>query len=195
MAYDAVLFDLDGTLWDSAPWYAALLEADAEAQERLTIALRSGEPGHSAAKLLRRAGYTNSSFTQRCKTRGESLRLFEGAAETLVSLQAAGVRLGAVTNLPRWVAEPMLRESRVTPLCQVLATWRPGKGKPKPDLLLEAVTELATPASRAVYIGDSPTDALAADAAGMRFLWASWGYGETSPPGCDVLGSWTELLA
>jgi phosphoglycolate phosphatase-like HAD superfamily hydrolase len=176
----AVLFDLDGTLWDSWPWYAQILEAhDAGTIVDQLALIKGGEP---AARLLRDAGITAREIRIACATKPPPL--YEGVAKSLFELRAAGVRLGAVTNLPKWLYEPMLEAHRETISLQTVVGWGQARRKPYPDPLELAIERLEErPGPDHWYVGDTDSDAKATVAAGMSFAWAKWGYGPECPDG------------
>src|SRR5437870_8030058 len=103
MAPATLICDLDGTLWDSWPWYATL--AGSRQAERILKDLRQGR---SAAALLRAVGLSGASFESACKRRIEELPLYPGVHRAIADLVRAGCKLAVATNLPGWMVEPML---------------------------------------------------------------------------------------
>ena len=96
--------------------------------------------------------------------------------------------LGAVTNLPAWIVDPML-------VCQgldeilgsVVTLGRTARKKPCPDPLVPCWEELGVSADGDCwYVGDMDGDCTAARRAGLSFAWASWGYGAQPPAGSNV---------
>jgi phosphoglycolate phosphatase len=185
MAAAAFIVDLDGTIWDSHQWVADLVSVgDSDVRESVLEKLRAGRP---AATLLRRSGTTPARFRELCAA-SVTLRLYSGAKEVLSALCDRGLPLGVVTNLPRWMAMPMLASSRLADLFASTVTYeRTSRRKPHPDPLQLACSEMeVAPAEDVWYIGDSESDCRAATTAGLSFAWASWGYGESEPEGCHV---------
>lgn len=181
MATSAVIFDLDGTVWDSIPFYAAALagtevDGNADALSQLENA--------PAATLLKEAGFTKSRFRIHCQQH-ETVSLYPGARNTLQRLHDIPVPLGAVTNLPAWMADPMLACHQLDELLDSTVTaGRAKPGKPHPAPLLLCCKELGVePDGDCWYVGDSPGDCQSALAAGMSFAWASWGYRADAPAG------------
>ena len=182
MAVRALLFDLDGTLWDSHPWYASL----ADDREGFLDTLREGKP---VATLFRRVGITPARFGCLCRGNISSLVLYPGVRETLEAVSAQGVPLGVATNLPRWIAGPMLESAGVMGHFRTVVDYgRTCRRKPYPDPLLAALGDMNLAADTDIwYVGDSPQDLRAAMSAGLSFAWAAYGYCSDSLSGCDAV--------
>lgn len=176
----AVLFDLDGTVWNSWPWYAQLLHVrGAGSIDDQRTLLEGGEP---AAALFHSVGLSASAFKTACAL--EPPPLFGGIAEMMRHLVDAGVRLGAVTNLPKWLYAPMLAAHDESLAFETVVGWSDARRKPRPDPLELAMEHLGVePAAEHWYVGDTASDAEATVAAGMSFAWAAWGYGDVRPSG------------
>ncbi|MBK1714004.1 phosphoglycolate phosphatase [Rubrivivax gelatinosus] len=186
----AVLFDLDGTLVDSAPDLAGAANDLRRAQglaplpyERLRPMVGTGArgmvgvafglaPGDPGFEELRDA------FLARYAARLlDETRIFEAIEPVLAALDAAGLRWGIVTNKAMRYAEPVVRglalDVRVAAL--VAGDTTPFS-KPHPEPLLEASRRLGVLPTDCVYVGDDHRDIVAGRAAGMRTLAAGWGY-------------------
>ncbi|MGY1728360.1 HAD family hydrolase [Geodermatophilus sp. SYSU D01062] len=192
MAVSALLIDLDGTLWDSAPWYAYLLEPeDRRRRQQLTERLCDPSAGLRAATLLSE-WYSRDAFAAACTRKASRLRLYPGADEALRRLHRR-LPLGVVTSLPAWMASPMLAAQGLDDLMAVVQTAQRGvPAKPRPAGINRAVAKLGIPPAEVVYLGDSQTDLEAATAAAVSFLWAGWGYGKICPP-VDQAASWFDV--
>jgi N-acetyl-D-muramate 6-phosphate phosphatase len=185
VAAAAVIFDLDGTVWDSHPFYAAAIAGgDLAAQGSVRAQLSSGKP---AAKLLRQSGVSDRRFVGLC-TADDGLALYPGVSATIKKLRARQTPLGAVTNLPDWMVTPMLARHDLDAVLDSVVTFgRTTRRKPHPDPLLLCCRELGVDADESCwYVGDSPGDCAAAKAAGASFAWAAWGYGSDAPAGSDA---------
>lgn len=172
MARQALIVDLDGTVWDSLPWYGELVARR-----------RPGKTaGTNAAKALKEAGWTAGRIATICQSGQPPLICYRGVIGALRAASSDGTAVGAVTNLPRWLAEPMVAAAGLAEHLGVLVGWGDTAcHKPHPQPLLFAAKRLSVRPKDAWYVGDDPADAAAATSAGMRFAWASWGYGETEP--------------
>lgn len=186
-----VLFDLDGTLIDSAGDICAAFEhaagelgGAAIGSERITPLI-----GRPLALMARELGLSlqpdaERRFEDAYRARFDALdcahaRVFEGMRELLQSLGPE--RTGIVTGKIQYQAEHVARRMDLAPLVRHVQGWRAGlQAKPAPDLLVEALTAMGVRASDAVYVGDAPTDVLAARAAGLRAIAVSWGFGDPS---------------
>jgi phosphoglycolate phosphatase len=108
MAASAFVFDLDGTLWDSYPCYAAALEAGGMLPQ--TLALKRLRSGENIVAIGRQLQMTNGRLARLCLGAVEYIRLYDGVAAGLTLLAARGVVMGLVTNLPKWLVYPILCE-------------------------------------------------------------------------------------
>lgn len=187
MASRTVVLDLDGTVWDSRPWYAKLAgHGDPLNATRAQAALTSGTP---AARLLKDAGYTSARFRLACQSADPPLTCFPGVILALEQLRDSGVKLAVATNLPSWIAGPMTVAHGISGLLTTVVDYAAtSRHKPHPAPLLEALRRLGTaPGPTAWYVGDEHQDAAAARAGGLQFAWASWGAAPQEPEGTSLL--------
>jgi HAD superfamily hydrolase (TIGR01509 family) len=186
-----LLFDLDGTVWDSQPWYAASLQAwSGLSEQKIVERLRAGE---NVVCLAREFGLSSSRFSLMCSQSIAKLRLYPDVSEVLYCLSQRHIAMGVVTNLPKWLVEPSLRGLGMT---HHFATCEYAAKKPSPAGLLKALVGMhQEPNASVLYVGDSPTDATAASRAGVSFAWASYGYTKECPASVSfVLDSFSDLL-
>jgi HAD superfamily hydrolase (TIGR01509 family) len=194
VAAGALVLDLDGTVWDSYPWLARIAGGSRSGQREALRSLRDLRV--PAARVLRGAGVTPARFRAIC-AEARDLAPYPGVSETLAELRQRGTPLGVVTNLPAWLADPMLA-------CLDLRSYfrsgvdygRTRRHKPYPDPIEACLDELEIEASPSVwYVGDTESDAEAANRAGISFAWASYGYGGGPPqPAAALIGSFPEIL-
>ena len=187
----AVLFDLDGTLIDTAPELALALNAVCRDDGKAAVSDASirTAASHGSQALIRLAYPELSPSTQEFERRRELLldhyhaglgcrnRLFSGCEEVLSELSALGIAWGIVTNKPAWLTQPLLARMRfpTEPDC-VVSGDTVSRPKPAPDPLLHAAQLLGFEAGFCIYLGDAERDIQAANAAGMRALVALYGY-------------------
>ena len=212
-AMAAVLFDLDGTLIDSAPDLAGTLNDMRAARglppwpvEALRHLCGSGARGMLGEGLQIKPvdpGYAalRDEFLNLYEQRMLRLtQLFEPVAALLDGLRARAVPWGIVTNKAVRFAHPVCTALGLHPSAQALVGGdSTPHTKPHPAPLLEGARLLQCQPAHCVYVGDDPRDISAGRAAGMRTLVASWGYTGTAPPlhswGADaVLMAPNELL-
>jgi phosphoglycolate phosphatase len=185
-----VLFDLDGTLIDTAP---DLAHAANEVRAELNLAplpLAHYRPlASSGARGLLRAALdltpADPDFDQRrmrflehyrCNV-SRSSRLFPGMDELLDALESRGLRWGIVTNKARRFTEPLVRDLGLAERCAcVVAGDDVPQLKPAPDSLHLACAQLDIEPNEAIYVGDDRRDIVASRAAGMPAIAAGWGY-------------------
>lgn len=190
MRFDAVLFDLDGTLVDSAPDLAGAVNELLQQHGRPPLPLEELRPmaGAGARGMLglgfgvtpADAGYEDlrRAFIDRYRRRLlQQTTVFEAVPELLTSIESAGRPWGVVTNKAVDLAEPLLQGLGLQPRAAVLVggdtTPHP---KPHPAPLLHATRALGVDAARCVYIGDDARDVQAGRAAGMTTVAVGWGY-------------------
>ncbi|MEO7773123.1 MAG: phosphoglycolate phosphatase [Steroidobacteraceae bacterium] len=185
----AVLFDLDGTLVDTAPDMIGSLNA-LRAQESLApllYPLARTQVSHGSTGMIKLA------FPDADPERFEILRdrfldlyaarlaqdssLFDGCATVLDALEEHGIHWGIVTNKPEWLTGPLLVALQLDkrPGCVVSGDTLPQR-KPHPEPLLHAARALNVAPEDCLYVGDAQRDILAARAASMPVLVASYGY-------------------
>lgn len=186
----AVLFDLDGTLVDSAPDLGAAADrmrvarglpslplaqyrpmAGAGARGMIGVAFGHG-PDHPDFPALREEFFANY---EACMA--ERTRPFEGVELLVQQLQAQGLAWGVVTNKMERFALPLTAR---LPLFGSAATVVGGDTtphpKPHPAPLLEAARRLGLPPEHCLYVGDDERDIVAGRAAGMPTVAALYGY-------------------
>ena len=192
----AVLFDLDGTLIDSAPDLAgagndlrAVRGLAPVAYERFRPMVGAGARG--MIKIALDLGPQDSSFEE---LRDEFLglyqarmtrltALFPGCVPMLAALDAHPMPWGIVTNKARRFTDPLVRalalDRRAAAVVSGDTTPHP---KPHPAPLLEAARQMRVEPSACLYVGDDLRDVQAGRAAGMRTVAVAWGYlGEGEP--------------
>ena len=200
-----ILFDLDGTLADTAPDLAgavnrlrserglpptpyAQLRPVASAGARGLIGAAFGiEPTDSQYPALRDAFLVN--YTAAI---ADASTLFDGVPELLAALSARGIVWGIVTNKATVLTELLVPKIGLSHAGCVVCGDTTAYLKPHPAPLLEAARRIDVPANECWYVGDDARDIEAGRAAGMATVAAGWGYcGHAGPGdwGADVIAA------
>jgi 2-phosphoglycolate phosphatase len=204
---DAVLFDLDGTLADTAgdlagalnrvradhgrpPLPVAALRSHASAGARGLLGagmdLKPDDSGYAAARDAFLIHYEAGLAV--------TTRLFDGVDTMLETIEARGLAWGIVTNKAERYTGPVvvalgLAHRAGTIVCGDTTPH----AKPHPAPLLHAASALRLPPTRCVYVGDDLRDVEAGNAAGMATLVAAWGYlGNGVPPSAWPARGWLD---
>lgn len=185
-----VLFDLDGTLLDTAldlAWALNQVRA-AEGQPMLDFERIRPYVSHGSFALTRlgcEASEESDEFEQfrltllgiYAENVARETRLFEGMAELLGELEARSIPWGIVTNKPGWLTDPLLRALELEERAAVVISGdTAAQKKPHPAPLLLAAERLHANAGDCVYVGDAERDIAAGKSAGMFTLAALYGY-------------------
>ena len=196
-APQAILFDLDGTLADTAPDLALALNLQREKHGLAALPDEVIRPYASHGTLgLLEVGFQISPGTPQFETmRLEYLalydevfckkpRLFEGMDEILLLIESRSMKWGVVTNKPRRFTLPLMKALGLSERAACIVSADDCKRpKPYPDTLLLAAKQASVEATLCWYVGDAERDILAGRAAGMKTLMAGWGYlGEKDHP-------------
>jgi 2-phosphoglycolate phosphatase len=185
----AILFDLDGTLLDTAPDMVSALNALRQEENLPELPFPQVRPlvSHGAQALVRHGfpdaqGQHFESLRQRflslyARTLAVRTRPYDGVAEALAYLESRAIPWGIVTNKMEGLTAPLLdslglRHRAGAIVCGDTLPER----KPHPRPLLHAAAMLGVEPGGAVYVGDAERDVLAAQAAGMRAYVALYGY-------------------
>lgn len=196
----AVLFDLDGTLADTAPDLGGAVNRMRERRglaplpiARLRPVASAGARGMLGVGFAARpddAGYEALREEFLAEYEGaldRDSRLFDGIADCLAALRASGLRWGIVTNKATRFTGPVVAGLGLAEgAAVVIAGDTTPHAKPHPAPLLEACTRLGIAPDEAVYVGDDLRDMQAARAAGMPGIAAAYGYLGEDPD----LASW-----
>jgi phosphoglycolate phosphatase len=185
-----VLFDLDGTLLDTAPDLATALNTVLVENHRAPLAFEAirGEVSHGGIALIR-LGFGLDEYHPDFEPLRRRLltvyrnnisirtRPFPGMMELLGQLEQDGLNWGVVTNKPAWLTEPLLRNLglRERAACVVSGDTLPQR-KPHPAPLLYACRQAGSEPHQCVCVGDARRDIEAGRNARMQTLVALFGY-------------------
>lgn len=187
--FHGVLFDLDGTLVDTAPDMVAVLQAMQTRHGREPIAYELGrsQVSNGAIGLLKTGfpgieiGFGDALHKEYLERYAgmlcESSRVFAGLEVLLDQLDAAGCPWGVVTNKPEYLTNPLLEALGLAArsACTVSGDSLPVR-KPDPAPLLLACDMAGIDACRSIYVGDAARDIEAGLRAGMATIAAAYGY-------------------
>lgn len=195
----AVLFDLDGTLADTAPDLAAAVNRIRVEQgmgampiERLRPFASAGARGLVFAGLGAKPddaeydGLRESFLEYYAERTCVETRVFPGIAELLRGLAERGIAWGLVTNKALSFTQRIVAALKLDPACVVGGDSTPHL-KPHPASLLLAAQQLRLAPAACCYLGDDLRDMQAARAAGMRPIAVEWGYHH---PDAGAPGTW-----
>jgi len=185
-----VLFDLDGTLADTAPDLAFALNTLLREHGKASLPYDSIRPvaSHGAAGLIE-LGFGIARDTSRFTPLRERFiaiyrahltretRLFPGMPVLLDQLAARGINWGIVTNKPAFLTDPLIEQLGLQEdaVCVVSGDTTANR-KPHPEPMLHASKLAGSKPQECLYVGDAERDIEAGNAAGMQTLVALFGY-------------------
>jgi len=186
----AVLFDLDGTLIDTARDMARALNQlmDEENLARLDYDLIRSEVSHGARAMIVLAfdDPEGSDNFERLRQRFLDIymenihvetSLFPGMDEILTTLESRNVPWGIVTNKPSWLTLPLLESMQLKDrAASIVCADTAGVSKPDPKPMLDACIEVSADPKDVMYVGDDQRDVEAAHNAGMPCIAMRCGY-------------------
>jgi phosphoglycolate phosphatase len=204
----AALFDLDGTLLDTAPDLAAALNVLLAEERRGALSLATVRPHVSTGAIaVVHRGFpevdVESEGFEALRLRflnhyraalSVHTRLFPGFAAVLDTLEAHDLPWGVITNKAGWLTEPLLDALglRTRAACVVSGDTLKVR-KPRPEPLLLAAERIGVAPADCVYVGDALRDVQAALAAGMVPLGARYGYlNDSEQPDSWPVAGWLE---
>ena len=200
-----VLFDLDGTLADTAPDLADALNTVLGNNGKAPLPFEQIRPvvSHGGIALVRLGFGIEPEHPEFDALRQQLLdvyangianktKLFPGMAELLSSIETAGMNWGVVTNKPTWLTKPLLDALQLTQRAvSIVSGDTLAERKPHPSPLLYACEQAGSRSMECVYVGDAERDIVAGHRAGMKTVVALFGYlGEDDRPetwGADAL--------
>ncbi|MDF1587666.1 MAG: HAD-IA family hydrolase [Gammaproteobacteria bacterium] len=188
--FTAILFDLDGTLVDTAPDLAFALNSLLEEQGMPTLPYETIRPvASNGAGGLLELGFgisDNDDLLPALRDRLLAIyqdnilresKLFEGMPEVLTALEQANITWGIITNKPAFLTDPLIKALQLThrAACVVSGDTTPFS-KPHPAPMLHACELINIAPEHCLYIGDAARDIEAGKNANMRTVAARYGY-------------------
>lgn len=185
-SYQAVIFDWDGTLFDST---AAIVGALQGACRDLSLPVPSREKAAWVIGLSLQASLYHlvpeldarhvdrfvAQYRQHFTVLQEEIRLFEGQARLLTDLDAAGVALGIATGKSRRGLDSALSRLNLHGLFRATRCADEARGKPDPDMLIQLLPILGFEPGEVLMVGDTTHDVQMAQAAGVDSLAVAYG--------------------
>lgn len=186
----SVLFDLDGTLLDTAPDMTNALNLLLAEEDKapLTTEFCRDFVSHGSVAMVtlgfgeqqdpdeferRRLRFLHLYERNLCL----DTKLFEGMDEVLLFLEENYIRWGIVTNKPAFLTDPLLEELKLSQrACSVISGDTIPERKPNPEPLYLAASQCGSLATECIYVGDAERDIEAGNRANMQTLIASYGY-------------------
>lgn len=189
-----MLFDFDGTLADSFPWFLGVINDVARKYRFRTVASHEVDAlrGLSSRQVLRFLGipwWKVPLIARHLRAlAGEetgAVHPFAGVPEMLQNLSQSGIRIGVVTSNSRPKVERVLGQRSAS----LISEYECNVGMfAKRRALKRALTRFGVPASQTLYIGDETRDAEAARSLGIAFGGVAWGFGK--PETLREHGAW-----
>lgn len=190
MKPQAIFFDLDGTLVDTAPDLGGAANFVRRSQGLEPLPLPQYRPVASAGArgLIGMAlgiapdhsdfpRHRDAFLAHYGEHLAENSGLFDGFVETLAGFAAQGVRWGVMTNKPQRYTDPLMAALKLDgAACAIVSADEVPKAKPAPDGLLRACALAHVAPEHCWYVGDDKRDIEAGRAAGMKTIAAAWGY-------------------
>lgn len=198
----AVLFDLDGTLLDTAPEFYHIMSAMLQAHGTAPVAYEEFRQSVSdgARGMVQKAFGLDPAEARFETLRKEFLALYEqhlaaytqlfpGMADTLAFIESNHLRWGVVTNKPVGFSAPLLQKLHLAERCATLICPDHVKQrKPDPEALHLACAQIDCAIGEAIYIGDHRRDIECARRAGMISIACDYGYVHRDDP-CATWGA------
>lgn len=190
MKKKAVLFDLDGTLIDTAPDFIRIVqnmcrEADIPVLDANLIRARVSEGARAMVKLVYPLDLDETTFlkhrnrflSEYAEHIAVDTRLFDDMDAFLLDLEKHAIPWGIVTNKPRYLSELLLNALNLSERCAVLVCPDDVKHtKPDPEPMYLAASKLNISSQDIIYVGDHPRDIDAGRNANMFTILAGYGY-------------------
>jgi len=183
-----VLFDLDGTLADTAPDLAGALNHVLQKHDYEPLPYKTIRPfvSHGGVALItlgfgkEHPGF-DSLYKELLAHYQENIAnetvLFEGMGELLLKLEEKNINWGVVTNKPAWLTMPLMEALNLTSRAVTIVSGDTlEQRKPHPAPILHACEQAGSKAEECIYIGDAERDIEAGNRAGMPSIIALFGY-------------------
>ena len=188
MKYDAIFFDLDGTVVDSLQdivdavnhtmRHFHLPEHTPEALKPhlgwgVGHLMRSILPDHTDAQVEEVLDHYRPYYARHA---GDKTRPFPGVLPMMARLKADGLALGILSNKPDAAVQPITERWFADLVCLSVGEREGVRRKPEPDMVVSAAEQLGIPLGRCLYVGDSEVDVDTARNTGIDCVCVTWGF-------------------
>ncbi|HFD32857.1 MAG TPA: HAD family hydrolase [Gammaproteobacteria bacterium] len=185
-----VLFDLDGTLADTAPDLAYALNETLKLNNKAPLPFEKIRPvvSHGGIALIK-LGFGFGPEEEKYESVRQQLldiyleniaretRLFPGVSELLAALENKHLPWGIVTNKPGWLTNPLMDKLNLSQRAACIVSGDTvSKNKPHPEPMYYACKQANIVPEKCIYVGDAERDIAAGRAAGMKTVAALFGY-------------------
>jgi len=197
LPFHTILFDLDGTLADTAPDLAHALNSVLEEQGEEALEFEKIRPvvSHGGIALIKLGFGIEEEHPDFELLRQRLLEiyrenitreteLFPGMQDLLCMIEDEGMNWGVVTNKPSWLTEPLMESLSLTERAACVISGDTCENrKPHPEPILRACQMAGSDIEQCLYVGDAERDIVAGRHAGVRTAVALFGYiGEDDSP-------------
>jgi phosphoglycolate phosphatase len=182
MTYKLAIFDFDGTLADSFPFFISVFNtiADQHGFRRIDLARVDSLRHYSTREMMKHVGMpawklplASKTFMAMMKDSADGIRVFDGIGDALRALAVGGMQLAVVSSN----SEHNVRRVLGTELAALVGQFECGMSIfGKASRIRQVIRRAGVEAGQAIYIGDQGTDAEAARKAGAHFGAVHWGY-------------------
>lgn len=187
---NTVLFDLDGTLVDTAPDMVAALDVLCKEEDKNILPFNEVRPyvsnGSVALVKLVFGDDLEEERLNRLKTRyldiykdnvAKQSKLFDEMSDVLEQLEKKNIKWGVVTNKPEWLTRPLLQALKLDKRAACIVSGdSTDNRKPHPEPMHYACELAGSNPQECIYVGDASRDIAAGNHAGMKTIIALYGY-------------------
>ncbi len=185
-----ILFDLDGTLADTAPDLIAALNRSIQKYHFSAVEYQRIKPyiSHGAVAMIKQcipdcsdeqihAQILEQMLADYQQNIAQQTQLFQGMETILINIENKGMKWGVVTNKRQRFTEPLMAALDLTDRAAcIISGDTTDKAKPHPEPMFAACKQAEVTPDQCIYIGDAAHDIEAGKAAGMKTVAATWGY-------------------
>ena len=210
MKYEAVLYDMDGTVLDTLGdlcdsvnctltrfGYPPITQEQTAqylgngAKRLISLASGEAEGSDTSERIL---AFYKPYYDAHCRIKTAP---YEGIIPLMERMKALGMKQAVISNKPDSAVQPLVKEFFDGLLDYAVGESKGVRRKPAPDMVLAAADKLGVNTEKCVYIGDTEVDLLTAKNAGMDCIAVSWGFRSTQQlkaAGAEIIADSVEEL-